>query len=82
MPSDTSSFSPADQTSEFYKQLVLTTKYFLHLLLQFLSNGNERHDEVRAVGGNEMRESGGEDTGPVSHRAIAFMDEFQFLAYV
>jgi len=43
------------------------------------SKGNKRHDKVSATGGNEMRQSGGEDMGPVSHRAIALVDEFKLL---
>lgn len=43
------------------------------------SDGNERNDEMRRVGGNEMRKRGGEDIGSVTHGAATFVYEFQFL---
>lgn len=43
------------------------------------SNGDEGHDEMGRVGGNKMRESGGEDIGPVPNCATAFVYELQFL---
>lgn len=43
------------------------------------SNGDEGHYEMGRVGGNKMRESGGEDVGSVPKCATAFVYELQFL---
>jgi hypothetical protein len=43
------------------------------------SDGNERHEKVGGVGGDEMGESGGEHVRPVTDRAVAFVYELQLL---
>lgn len=52
---------------------------FLCVSVWVTSNGNKRHEEVWGVGGNEMGESGGEDVGSVTNRAIALVYELQLL---
>lgn len=44
------------------------------------SDGNKRDDEMRRIGGNKMREGGGEDIGSIPNCAAALMNEFQFLS--
>lgn len=43
------------------------------------SNGDEGDDEVGGVGGDEMRESGGEDIRSVPNCATALVYELHFL---
>lgn len=43
------------------------------------SDGNERHEKVGGVGGDEMGKSGGEHVRSVTHRAVAFVYELQLL---
>jgi len=45
------------------------------------SDRNERQDQIRRVGGNQMCESGGENMGSVAHRATTLVYKFQFLQY-
>lgn len=44
------------------------------------SDGDERDEEVRRIGGDEVRESGGEDVGSVANGAAALVYELQLLA--
>lgn len=44
------------------------------------SDGDERDEEVRRIGGDEVRESGGEDVGSVANSAAALVYELQLLA--
>lgn len=43
------------------------------------SNGDEGHDEMGGVGGDEMRESGREHIGPIPNCATAPVYKLQFL---
>ena len=44
------------------------------------SDGDERDEEVRRIGGDEVRESGGEDVGSVPNSAATPVYELQLLA--
>lgn len=43
------------------------------------SNGDERDNEVRRIGGDEVRESGGEDIWSVPNSTATLVYEFQLL---
>ena len=49
--------------------------------VRITSNGKERDKEVTGIGGDEVRESGGEHIGSVPNSATAFVYEFQFFAF-
>lgn len=44
------------------------------------SDGDERDEEVRRIGGDEVRESGGEDVGSVADSTATLVYELQLLA--
>lgn len=52
-----------------------------NFFFQPLSDGNKRDEKGRRIGGYEMGKSGGEHVGPVPNSAVAFVYEFQFLAF-
>lgn len=58
----------------------MAIKEVLDLVLQGLSDGYERKEKMRRVGGDEMRKSGGEYVWPVPNGAVALVYEFKFLA--
>lgn len=82
VPPNTCSFAPADEAGELDEELELAAEEVLDFLLDPVSNRDEGEDEVSAVGGDEVRESGGEHVGTVADGAAAPVNELQFLAEI
>lgn len=68
-----------DEASELDEELELAAEEFLDFLLDPVSSGEKREDEVTAVGGDEVSERGGEHVWAVSDSAAAPVNELQFL---
>lgn len=64
------------QAREFDGEPVLTGEEMFDFVFEPFADGDERDEELRRIGGDKMRESGGKDVWPVTNCAAAFVYEF------